>query len=149
MYSRPIHQMTVEPSGTLNALEYLLLGDLRELLEEPETEETRHALPVLLNGLLDNRLHYSQLTGNGASLSGMLEKWTNLQSDIELLRCEKATCYSALETLRSQILRGLPSATTTNNLRHDVQHLMRLVVAIHQHEPRPVQTAFNFVSAGF
>ena len=140
--------MTVEPSGTLNALEYLLLGDLRELLEEPETEQTRHALPVLLNGLLDNRLHHSQLTGNGASLSGMLEKWPNWQSDIDLLRCEKATCYSALETLRSQILRGLPSATTTNNLRHDVQHLMRLVVAIHQHETRPVQTAFNFVGAG-
>ena len=149
MNHRPIHQVTVEPSGKLNALEYLLLGDLRELLEEPETEETRHALPVLLNGLLDNRLHHSQLTGNGASLSGMLEKWTNWQSDIELLRCEKATCYSALETLRSQILRGLPSATTTNNLRHDVQHLMRLVVAIHQHDTRPVQTAFNFVSAGF
>ena len=140
--------MTVEPSGTLNALEYLLLGDLRELLEEPETEQTRHALPVLVNGLLDNRLHHSQLKGNGAYLSGVLEKWPNRQSDIDLLRCEKATRYSALETLRSQILRGLPSATTTNNLRHDVQHLMRLVVAIHQHETRPVQTAFNFVGAG-
>ena len=102
MYSRPIHQMTVEPSGTLNALEYLLLGDLRELLEEPETAQTRHALPVLLNGLLDNCLHHSQLRGNGACLSGVLEKWPNWQSDIDLLRCEKATCYSALETLRAR-----------------------------------------------
>ena len=148
MNHRPIHQMTVEPSGTLNALEYLLLGDLRELLEEPETAQTRHALPVLLNGLLDNRLHHSQLKGNGACLSDVLEKWPNRQSDIDLLRCEKATCYSALETLRSQILRGLPSATITNQLRHDVQHVLRLVVAIHQHETRPVQTAFNFDVGG-
>ena len=101
-----------------------------------------------MNGLLDNRLHHSQLKGNGAYLTGVLEKWPNRQSDIDLLRCEKATRYCALETLRTQILRGLPSATTTNNLRHDVQHLMRLVVAIHQHETRPVQTAFNFVGAG-
>ena len=143
MNRRPIHQMTIEPPGTLNALEYLLLGDLRELLEEPETAQTRHALPVLLNGLLDNRWHHSQLKGNGASLSDVLEKWPNRQSDIDLLRCERATCYSALETLRSQILRGLLSATITNKLRHDVQHVLRLVVAISQHQTRPRQTAFD------
>jgi hypothetical protein len=144
----PIHQMTVEPSGTLNALEYLLLGDLRELLEEPETALTRHALPVLLNGLLDNCLHDSQLRGAGACLSDVLEKWPNRQSGIDLLQCEKDTCYSALEKLRSQILGGQPSATITNQLRYDVQHVLRLVVEIHKHETRPVQTTFNFDVGG-
>jgi hypothetical protein len=144
----PIHQMTVEPSGTLNALEYLLLGDLRELLEEPETALTRHVLPVLLNGLLDNCFHVSQLEGAGACLSDVLEKWPNQQSGIDLLHCEKATCYSSLEKLRSQISGGLPSATITNQLRHNVQHVLRLVVEIHKHETRPVQTTFNLDAGG-
>jgi hypothetical protein len=144
MNHRPIHHMTVERSVPLNALEYLLLGDLRELLEETETAQTRHALPLLLNGLLDNCLHDSQLKGNEACLSDVLERWPNRQSGLDLLRCEKATCYSSLEKLRSQILGGLPFSTITNQLRHNVQHVLRLVVEIHQHEPRPVQTTLNF-----
>ena len=109
MNSRPIHQMTVEPSGTLNALEYLLLGDLRELLEEPETEQTRHALPVLVNGLLDNRLHHSQLNRQrgiacpACSKSGQIGKATLICCDVKKLpvippwrRCAARFCADCL-----------------------------------------------------
>ena len=125
------------------ALEYILLGDLRDLLEEPADEWTSKWLLAVLNALLDTLPHELQLQQQGGYLSEVLEQYPNWYDQVDQLWHQKRALYAKLFELRDQVVRDAPFSDIALTLQHELHDWANSVVAHHRHERRIVQTAFN------
>ena len=86
------------------ALEYILLGDLRDLLEEPEPDEqTAHWIGAVLDALLEALPREMELKSEGGYLQPVLEQFPNWASLIGDLASEKHALFDKLRELRAQI----------------------------------------------
>ena len=87
-----------------SVLEYLLIGDLRDLLdEEPPDNETRRWLLAVLDELLDllpNEFEYEDQGGYLADVCEQNPNWTNM---VERLHREHDDLYYSLLDLRNRI----------------------------------------------
>ena len=143
-----------EPKTDLDALdachdlEYLLLGNLRRLLEGPTTSQTRHALLVILNGLCDNLLRQVELKSAGGYMCDVLEEFPNWHRRVESLRCEAVASHSSLERLREVISRKRPFAAIAYEMFCDLRHWMQSLAAHREGETRLLQIACNLDVGG-
>ena len=83
-------------------LEYLLLGDLVELLEEGYDEENRRWLLVVLDGLLD-AIPTEGRKGRIAGVRGILPRSQHLQNRLTRLELEHDELMSQLRRLRNRV----------------------------------------------
>ena len=128
-------------------LEYLLLGDLRELLEEPlEDDETRRWLSAVVGQLLETLQCEFRLQDADGYMSEVLEVWPNWSGHVDRLRSEHHTLCSRLGQLRYRLSEALPLAEVAELLRHQLRDWMATFTAHRRHETRLVQYAFNFDS---
>ena len=77
-------------------LEYLLLGDLRQLLDEPQTAQTRQSILVILDRLLLNLPRQLALACEKGYMTEVLEQCPNWHRQIEALHGANLDCISAL-----------------------------------------------------
>lgn len=122
---------------------YLLLGDLRELLDEPATVETRHALRVFLDVLLDELPDRSRLKRNGEFLGEVLDEFPNWSGQVESLRCGEAADYSRLAELRETLRGNVSYAALADEIACDLREWMDSVSVHRGQERRLVQMAAN------
>jgi hypothetical protein len=126
------------------ALEYILLGDLRDLLEEPTDEENCRWLVVILDGLLEAKKREFELQEDGGYLEDVLEQVPNWEPQVEQLRREHHELFANLRKLRDRVGSRMSFETVADTVRADLRDWMTLLQRHHRHTRRIVQSAFNF-----
>lgn len=129
-------------------LEYLLLGDLRELLDDPETPDTRRSLLIILDHLLVNLPRQLELKREGGFMAEILARFPLWQVEIDALQGEDAACNSALVRLHDCVSRELPLTLIAGEVRGSLDRWMEFLDAIRVHETQLLQTAFTLDLGG-
>ncbi len=86
-----------------SVLEYLLMGDLRDLLEETPDNETRRWLLAVLEELLDLLPNEFEYENQGGYLADVCEQNPNWSAAVERLHHEQEGLYVSLLELRNRI----------------------------------------------
>ncbi len=129
------------------ALEYILLGDLRDLLEEPVSDDTRQWLIPVLETLLGT-LPREECAGDGEYLSPVLERYPNWYPQVDRLQREHRALFERLSELRNRLVRQQAIERIAEQLRADLRDWMAALHAHHRHENRILQTAINLEVGG-
>ncbi len=130
-------------------LEYILLGDVRDLLEEPNDEVTHQWLSAVLDALLDTVPREFAMRVQGGYLDEVLERFPNWYDQVQALQSEKRSLFDKLRRLRLKLSHGDSLDGIADEVRVDLREWMNRFVAHHRHERRLVQTAFTLeVGAG-
>lgn len=125
------------------ALEYILLGDLRDLLEEAKTDEqTLRWITAVLDALLEAMPQEMELKSQGGYLQPVLEQFPNWAAQIGDLAREKQDLFEKLRELRVQLHSPSAFSQLASVLRQDLQEWITLWAAHMRHERRLVQSAF-------
>lgn len=132
------------------ALEYILLGDLRDLLnDEPAEGDTCKWVLAVLDALLDTLPKKFQLQSAGGYLEEVLEQYPNWYHQVEQLRDEQRQLFLKLRQLREQVAAQAEINQLKAEISNDLRNWMNRLLAHHRHQRRLVQTAFNLdVGAG-
>lgn len=125
------------------ALEYILLGDLRDLLEEPADEENRRWLIVILDALLEAKRREFELQQDGGYLEEVLEQFPNWEPQVDQLHREHRELFFNLRELRERIGLRQSFKEIAEAVRTDLREWMTLLQAHHRHTRRILQSAFN------
>lgn len=130
------------------ALEYILLGDLRDLLEEPFNNETRRWLLAVLGSLLDTMPN----DGDGDSseyLGEVLEEYPNWSRQVDNLHRERELLYAELDQYREQIQQRDNIEEVAQRLQNELRRWMATLEAHKRHETRLLQMAYTLeIGAG-
>ena len=126
-----------------SALEYILVGDLRDLLEEAADEQNRKWLLAVVDALLDTLPREFDLKEQGGYLTEVLEQFPNWQAHVDRLQQDHDQLCSSLKELRDRIAREVPFTDIVDELRRDLRDWMINLTAHHRHETRIVQQAVN------
>ncbi|MBT6156543.1 MAG: hypothetical protein HOK71_09660 [Planctomycetaceae bacterium] len=126
------------------ALEYILLGDLRDLLEESPDEENCRWLLVILDALLEAKQREFELQQDGGYLEDVLEQVPNWEPQVERLRHEHHELFDNLRQLRERVGSRQSFDAVADTVRADLRDWMTLLQRHHRHTRRIVQSAFNF-----
>ena len=86
-----------------SVLEYLLIGDLRDLLEESPDNETRRWLLAVLEELLNLLPNEFEYEDQGGYLAEVCDQHPNLSSTVDRLHREHEGLYFSLLELRNRI----------------------------------------------
>lgn len=140
--SRPLLEdgFVLEDCATL---EYILLGDLRDLLEESPDEENRRWLVVILDALLEAKQREFELQGAGEYLEEVLEQVPNWEPQVSQLRHEHRELFCNLWQLRERVNSRESIDGMADVVRRDLRSWMTLLQAHHRHTRRIMQSAFN------
>lgn len=101
-------------------LEYLLLGDLRQLLEDPASPETSQWLVATLDHLLAGRPRQSS-----PYLPSLPRALPWAQEPAALLQ-QKAALLAKLQRLRDRVAHRAPYALLANEIRCDLREWLEL-----------------------
>lgn len=124
-------------------MEYLLLGDLRDLLEDSPTEMTRRWMLVVLDALLETLPRNIQLKDEDGYLSEVIKAFPNWSDQVDALRREHDILFGKLRRLRERIVHRAHFADIAEETRNDLREWIQTLVAHHRHETRLLQTAVN------
>jgi hypothetical protein len=123
-------QSTAASLGYWSDLEYLLLGDLRQVLDEPATLLRDRWLVSLLDVLLAG--HSRDLCGSVAKVDHRMSvcvisaPMQPLDYRNEFLAGEREMLYGKLQRLRDRVAHRTPSSLLSNEIRCDLQDLIPL-----------------------
>lgn len=124
-------------------LEFILLGDLRDLLEDDFDERTRAWLTAVINALFETVPREFELQEQQGYLTHVLEEFPNWTPQVDQLRAERKEIHNRLLELRTLLLANKPFDEIAETLRVELRDWMNSLMAHHRHERRIVQTAFN------
>ncbi len=85
-------------------LEYILLGDLRDLLEEPADAETARWMSAVLDALLDTLPEEFEIKSQDGYMREVLKDFPNWDSEVEKLEDEHYALYCQLNDLRNDLV---------------------------------------------
>ena len=123
--------------------EYLLLGDLRDLLEEPVDRQNRRWLLAVVDALLQTLPAEFELREEGGYLSEVLDEYPNWYSQVEHLRAEQTDLCERLRDLRGRLAAHSELDSVRNMLRIELRDWMKRLIAHNRHESRLLHTAIN------
>lgn len=126
-----------------STLEYILLGDLRDLLQEPADEETCRWLLAVLDALLETLPREFDLKQQDGYLLEVLENYPNWSGAVERLQIEHNELFLKLKELRGRISQRISFAEIADEARRELKDWMLTLIAYHRHENRLLQTALN------
>lgn len=126
-----------------SSLEYILLGDLRDVLEEPIDGENRKWLLAVLDALEETLPREFDLEEEDGYMSEVLERFPNWSHQVEGLLRDHERLFEKLKNLRHRIERDSWIAPIANEVRAELRDWIRTLVSHHRRETRLVQTAMN------
>jgi hypothetical protein len=124
-------------------LEYILLGDLRDLLEEPADRYTRRWLVSVLDALLDTLPRQMALKESSGYLNEVLDEYPSWYRHVEDLQNEQRLLVLSLEALRDRLETSGPYQRDAARVKSAVRQWMNRLMAHRRHETRLLQTAMN------
>ena len=124
-------------------LEYILIGDLRDLLEEPIDEENSRWLLAVLDSLLETLPVDFELKESGGYLQDVLDAYPNWDTHVANLRSEHEPMCRRLCELREAVAQQRSVRSVADELRVQLRDWMQTLIAHNRHEARLLQTALN------
>lgn len=142
------HTSWRSPPHEQAALEHVLLGDLRDMLDEqPDPDATRWLLAVLdtLLDVLPGRFAHEE---RGGYLAEVIDEFPTWETEVYRLRRERAELHRRLWLLREHVRRHGRSAPLSE---FDTRELRAWIDRIEQHDHQEtglLQTAVNLEIGG-
>jgi hypothetical protein len=136
------------PLAEMAALEYILLGDLRDLLEEEPSEQSSKWLVAILDTLVDTLPRELAIKSRDGYLEDVLEAQPNWEAQVEQLHEEYKLLCVRLEAFRDQLVSRTPYSSIAAQLREDLSEWMMALRNHHRQETRLLQTAVNLEVGG-
>ncbi len=137
-------------NGTLeeiSALEYILMGDLLDLLEEADGDAGAWKwISEVLDTLLETMPREFELQDERGYLEEVLEEHPNWQGQVRNLyqeRCELLVNLSELHTRMQDSIPPRQMRRIASELRHELRDWITSYIAHQRHERRIFQDAFN------
>lgn len=140
--------MTTSRLVECNELEYILLGDLRNLLQEPPTPETVHWLETVLDALLKTIPEGFALKSDEGYLQQVLDDFPNWHPQVERLENEHFSLYRRLRQLRERIQLNQDFTSIASEVSCELRDWMEALKSHHQREQRLVLLAANLEVGG-
>lgn len=129
-------------------LEYILFGDLRDLLEEPPNQETLRWLSAVLDSLLETIPEEFALKCGEGYLSGVLEDFPNWEGEVSRLEEEYFSLYRRLLDLRRRLQRNHDYREIAGKVSAELRDWMSSFRNHIQSEQRIVMLAANLEVGG-
>lgn len=108
----------------LAQLEYLLLGDLHQILSEPVSSHTRPNLVAVLDLLFTMLPSRFDLEESSGHLAAVLDQFPNWHDQVEMLRIEHALLYEELRDLRQALDGEAPYEPVSEEVIHRIRTWM-------------------------
>lgn len=129
-------------------LEYILLGDLRDLLEEPGDAETAHWLEAVLDALLDTLPEEFALKSDHGYLQEVLDRFPNWDTKVQQLELGYDQLLLRLEQLRDRLASGEEFERIAASVAADLRDWMNSFVRHHREERELVTMAASYDVGG-
>jgi len=126
-----------------SSLEYILLGDLRDILEEPPDDESRRWLLAVLDALLETLPREFGLEEEDGYMAEVLERYPSWTPQVQRLHSDHDHLFSKLKELRGRVERNIWISPIANEVRRDLREWILKLIAHHRSETRLMQTAMN------
>lgn len=126
-----------------STLEYILLGDLRDLLEERPDAENRRWLMSVLDVLLETLPREFDLEEEDGYMTEVLDRYPSWATQVDRLHRDHDVLFLKLKELRGRIERDAWIAPIANEVRRDLRDWVLKLIAHHRGETRLMQTAMN------
>ncbi|MBS0260821.1 MAG: hypothetical protein JSS02_02595 [Planctomycetes bacterium] len=126
-----------------SSFEYILLGDLRDLLEEQPDKDSRHWLIAVLDALLDTLPREFDLEDADGYMSEVLERYPGWTHQVDRLHNDHDLLFNKLKELRGRVERDAWVAPMANDVCRDIREWTLKLIAHRRSEKRLVQTAMN------
>ena len=137
------------PPHEFAALEHILLGDLRDLLDDdPSDPETRRWLAAVLDVLADMLPCQFALEEHGGYLSDVRLEFPEWEEDIDRLQRQHDVLYQGLCELRSRLADDGAIAASASRVRVDLRNWMEQFRSHQQAEADLLQSAANQETGG-
>ena len=142
---------TTESCSLLKAgcdLEYLLIGDIRILLDEKFDSQTRSSLLVLMNRLILNLPDVLELSSENGYLSIVAERRPNWSRQINALYQANLDCVSSLGLVRDGLENDTSIAAISKELELGLRNWIKSFSAMRRRESTMLQEAFTLDLGG-
>jgi hypothetical protein len=126
-----------------SSLEYILLGDLRDILEERPDDESRKWLLAVLDALLETLPREFDLEEEDGYMAEVLERYPSWSPQVIRLRNDHDHLFSKLKELRGRVERNIWISPIANEVRRDLRDWILKLIAHNRGETRLIQTAMN------
>jgi hypothetical protein len=124
-------------------LEYLLLGDLREMLEEPFTPRSRRWMLAVLDVLLEMIPREHRLTAAEGYLAEVLQEFPNWSARVDELQSQHYELYDRLWDLRDELEVDSLDRPAMAALRYSLKEWMEQMLAHRSRESNLLMAALN------
>ena len=129
-------------------LEYLLLGDIRTLLEEKFDSQTRSSLLVLMNRLILNLPDVLELSSDEGYLNIVAERRPCWSRQINALYQASLDCVSSLTLVRDGLENDTSIAAESKELELRLRNWIKSFSAMRCQESTMLQEAFTIDLGG-
>ncbi|HEY3968675.1 MAG TPA: hypothetical protein VGM05_29270 [Planctomycetaceae bacterium] len=126
-----------------SSLEYILLGDLRDVLEERPDAESRRWLVAVLDALLETLPREFDLEDADGYMIDVLERHPSWSGQVDRLHRDHDLLFTKLKELRGRVECDTWIAPIANEVRRDIRDWTFKLIAHRRSETRLVQTAMN------
>jgi hypothetical protein len=127
----------------ISELEYILIGDLRALLESPIDGQNLRWISAVLDALLETLPKQFQLKQQGGYLQVVLDVQPNWECHVSTLEVEHEQMCARLQQLRHQLLDAVKVEFLARTLRAELKGWTQAFVSHSRRESRLLQTAMN------
>lgn len=127
----------------ISELEYILIGDLRDLLESPIDEQNLRWISAVLDALLETLPQQFELKQQGGYLQEVLDAQPNWECHVISLGVEHEQMCDRLQQLRARLPDAVKVEFLARTLRIELKGWMQAFVAHNRRESRLLQTAIN------
>ena len=127
--------------------EYLLLGDLRQLLQEPTGHDRHKWLAALVAAFIDNLARLSQMRDDGGNASDVLDELPHWHRGIADFLDDSGPERLRLEEFRARVEMGLPYESVSHAVRDDLGVWMKSLAA-HRRAARRPDTLASVLPSG-
>ena len=142
---------TTESRSLLTAacdLEYLLIGDIRTLLEEKFDSQTRSSLLVLMNRLILSLPDVLERSSKKGYLNIVIERRPSWSRQINALYQANLDCVSSLTLVRDGLENDTPKAAIPKELELKLRNWIKSFSAMRCQESTMLQEAFTLDLGG-
>ncbi len=127
----------------LGELEFLLLGDLRDVLEEEASEQNRKWLLAIVEVLARTIPREFYLREKDGYLQDVVECCPEVDHEVQLLLKEHQTLRDRLDQLRNELQRLRPFRTQATALKYELAQWMEKLEQHNRREGKLVQCTYS------
>lgn len=131
-----------------SVLEYLFIGDLRDLLDEPPDAETRRWLLAVLDELLDLLPNEFEFEDQEGYMSDVCDQFPNWSHEVDRLHNQHEDLYFKLLELRNRITLEQAFEYIASEMKSELQHWIERAQRHRDHEQRLVAAAYDLTLGG-